>query len=134
MAVSRRDGPAGRLYKVAGFRERCKWRRKDVAVSPWFALARSCGRVKAQKLNRNVACPVIASMETTTSNLLTRILQAGLAFLLILAPIPFGSVQEEWIFVLEFGIFLLAGLWIFHELARGRIGLVQTGLYWPLLL
>ena len=73
-------------------------------------------------------------METTTSNLLTRILQAGLAFLLILAPIPFGSVQEEWIFVLEFGIFLLAGLWIFHELARGRIGLVQTGLHWPLLL
>ncbi len=71
-------------------------------------------------------------METSTSLLLTRILQAGLALLLIFAPLPFGSVRDESIFLLEFTICLLLGIWLCHELVLGRFTLLKTGLHWPI--
>src|SRR5207247_6713417 len=52
---------------------------------------------------------------------------------LIVAPLPFGSVQDDWIFQIEFAMGLLLGLWILHEVMNGRIRMAKTRLYWVIL-
>jgi len=65
-------------------------------------------------------------------NLFTRASQALIALMLIIAPFPFGSVQDLWVFVLESGVCLLLVLWIASQVAAGEISLVKTRLTWPI--
>jgi len=71
-------------------------------------------------------------MSAGSSHLL-RALQAGLVLVLIVAPLPFGSVQDDWIFQIEFAMGLLLGLWILHEVMNGRIRMAKMRLYWVIL-
>ncbi len=72
-------------------------------------------------------------METrSTENAFTRASQFLIALMLILAPFPFGSVQDLWVFVLEAGVCLLLLIWVASQIAAGEVSLVKTRLTWPL--
>src|SRR5216117_1581206 len=71
-------------------------------------------------------------MSAGSSHLL-RALQAGLVLVLIVAPLPFGSVQDDWIFQIEFAMGLLLGLWILQEVMNGRIRMAKMRFYWVIL-
>jgi hypothetical protein len=59
---------------------------------------------------------------------------AGLMTVLLLAPFPFGSVQDGWVFFLEISVCLLLMFWIAAQIAGGRLAIIRTNLWVPLLL
>src|SRR6266516_532340 len=71
-------------------------------------------------------------MSAGSSHLL-RALQASLVLVLIVAPLPFGSVQDDWIFQIEFAMGLLLGLWSLHEVMNCRICMAKMRRYWVIL-
>ncbi len=66
-------------------------------------------------------------------NRFTRASQILIALILIVAPFPFGSVEDFWIFALEIGISLLLVLWVASQLTSGEVSLVRTRLTWPVI-
>ena len=59
-----------------------------------------------------------------------RILQVSLVLIVILAPLPFGSVQEPWLAVWRGAIAILLLLWALMQILQRRVSLVGTGLGW----
>jgi tetratricopeptide (TPR) repeat protein len=70
--------------------------------------------------------------DSTTFRLLTRIVQACLALILVVAPFPFGSVQDQWVFAMEMAICLLLLLWIGIQISVGEVAFVKARLTHPL--
>ncbi len=65
--------------------------------------------------------------------LLTRIAQGLIALILVGAPFPFGSVQDQWVFTIEIGLCLLMALWAGIQIAGGAVSFVAARFMWPLM-
>lgn len=70
---------------------------------------------------------------STTLHLLTRMMQALIALIIFIAPFPFGSVQDQWIFSIQIGICLLLLLWIGIQMAAGEVSFIKARLMRPLM-
>jgi hypothetical protein len=87
-------------------------------------------------LGHNIPTSITASAQrqlSTTLHLLTRMMQASVALILIVVPLPFGSVQDQWIFSIEIGICLLLLVWIGIQIAGGEVSFIKTRLMRPLM-
>lgn len=67
---------------------------------------------------------------TTSGRLLSLIVFGGLLLLLILIPVPYGTVEPWWEAVFECAVFALATLWLIDALRSGRL-LIRE--HWTLL-
>jgi O-antigen ligase len=70
---------------------------------------------------------------STTPHFLSRIIQAGIIIILVVAPFPFGSVQDQWIFSWEIGICALMLLWVLVQIGSRETEWIDTRMMWPLL-
>ena len=66
----------------------------------------------------------------TSGRLLSLIVFGGLLLLLILVPVPYGTVEPWWEAVFECAVFALAALWLIDALRSGRL-LIRE--HWALL-
>jgi O-antigen ligase len=72
--------------------------------------------------------------DMTTKSFLDNMVQAGLVLVLLLSPLPFGSVHDGWVFFLESAICLLLLLWAASEFTAGTVSIVRTPVWTVLLI